>query len=1050
MRGQLYVWGQNGWKVLSLAISCLLSIGCGNPFALNINQLNLIAKQKRGIIQFTDPKLFPREHLINERREDLAFLANALDACNEADIQPEVIRELEVVRLLAVGVGLKVDPAAARNFESSAEIANLKNEIAKVRLEMQLAQLRRDAELLKDQLDAQKSPSSQLKIENDENALSSTTVSEGVTAPTTDEVNKLLEKVDKIVNDLQADARSNIPALTKKGGTAGQIDIFNNRKACRDTIKSVINQTRLDDLHDMDGNTLLRIQVRATVLPGEEKYNDTLGILRMEVEPPPFNDNNSSLITQVYRNWLDYVNRNINRLQNGRIITTPRFLILQQYYQLLYLEVPKSKKASCSGLSSTERKPEECWYLRVALPFTLANFADVSIQASNILIDQLKGAAKAIKDEADAQKIASTEFKNTCDVEFLNGETELKRLVKKDRPGKTAQEAMKLAAKIKLLRPYILAVSASLRDSFGPKQHGSEILINTQFALKDKFFPLINAANEFQNAIASKFPSCKQKNKLKDLSVPDEFKRVLHSAAQRVAAYDVAPAEKVQPVSTAARATEALALAASMVGSLPASGLGASGNLAFSRSAVGKADAIELAPIVVGFAEPVHANNSNDKSKSSFGWLLGPKAVVKPKKQELAFVHPIKPYELYADLSLPGWWPWFKLNTYTAWAPNWRRTDSTTTMDTSGNTLVRTIKVPMRPKAGDMDGLTTMLLKEADVPVLEAPQIVSVEPIVISPCDGRVDFQIWGDNVWRTSMVHFGGRAIDREQMADDGSVATAIKVLPDMRGIVASVDISQVPIRRGDSGTLTIWTPDGRDTFEIRFYDKLKNNTCAKERTDKPRKKPKPPSNLKLRPARVSKCAGIVRFQLMGSNLTANSKINAGGIIGTNVAVLPSKNGLSFDLDVSQIKVIEKQKTLVSVSTEGGDASTVLAFSDHRKSNNECESTQEMKKPTISKIVPAQISICASKVMLTAEGMNMHAPFEASLGGVPAAMLEELPPKKGTLVRFKVDISKFRQNFVGLETTTADIRTAVGLASIDITLKGKPDDCNQPQQPAK
>ena len=48
--------------------------------------------------------------------------------------------------MLAAGIGLNVNRAAARNFESSAEIADLKNDIAKTRLEMQLAQLRRDAE----------------------------------------------------------------------------------------------------------------------------------------------------------------------------------------------------------------------------------------------------------------------------------------------------------------------------------------------------------------------------------------------------------------------------------------------------------------------------------------------------------------------------------------------------------------------------------------------------------------------------------------------------------------------------------------------------------------------------------------------------------------------------------------------------------------------------------------------------------------------------------------------------------------------------------------
>ena len=338
--------------------------------------------------------------------------------------------------------------------------------------------------LLKEQLGALETPVSQPDPVKD--PPSATPVPDEVNTPTMAEVNKLLEKVDKLVNDLQADVRANVAGLTKKGGVAGPIDTFNHRKACRDTVKNVMNQTRLDDLHDMDGNALVRVQVRATVLPGEDGYDNTLGILRMEVEPPTFDDENPSLAAQVYRNWLDYVNQNINRPPKDvgqwkyrRIRTAVRFLILQEYFQLRYLEVPKTgpdggplyeTSKTCSGLRVTERRPAECWYLRVALPIGSADHLDIQSQTPDILIDQLRGAAKGIRDPAVAAITAdTTKLGETCDVELLDNKTELPRLQNSDRPGKTAQQAAKLAIQIKIWPNTLadtLAISAALSDSF--------------------------------------------------------------------------------------------------------------------------------------------------------------------------------------------------------------------------------------------------------------------------------------------------------------------------------------------------------------------------------------------------------------------------------------------------------------------------------------------------------------------------------------------------------------------------------------------------------
>ena len=198
-------------------------------------------------------------------------------------------------------------------------------------------------------------------------------------------------------------------------------------------------------------------------------------------------------------------------------------------------------------------------------------------------------------------------------------------------------------------------------------------------------------------------------------------------------------------------------------------------------------------------------------------------------------------------------------------------------MDVDNEKVTRTVKVPMRHNAGDMDGLTALLLKAANAPVLGAPRIVRVVTRVISACDGKIDFQIWGDNVWRASMVHIGGSAVDRESAAG-GTPVTSIRVLPDMRGVVASIDISKIPIRRGRESMLTVWTPDGRDTAMIAFSHELQDdNTCQKPSVVV-RANPGKPSVSEVRPGRVFACAGTVKFQLLGDNLIANAHINVGG----------------------------------------------------------------------------------------------------------------------------------------------------------------------------
>ena len=1042
-----------------MAIVAISLAGCTNPYGLNINTLELDAEQKHGVIQFTDPKLFTREHLINERQRELTFLAAALAECNSAEVKSELIRELEVVQSISAGIKTTEDPAAGANFERQREIAEIRQDIAKVRTEMQLAQVRRDAELLGDRLAAQEeiTTPSIPEVSNPQD------VANPVTAPTVADLDALFAKVESMATTLRTSSATAQQPLNASGGEVGPIDKFNYRKSCRDAVNNAINRTQLDELHDKDGNTLVRVQLRATVLPGPQDYQHTLGILRMEVVPPNLTSSESPQSANVYQTWLKYVNRNINlpprlgeSLKEQRIRTTPRFVDfpIHGYFDLRYIEVPKynddgsviSQDArACSGLRLSERLPEYCWYLRVALPTGTADSRDIWYHAEDILVDELYGAARGIQS-------SHVPINGPCNVGKLDDSDRFPQLHDSSKPGKTTRQAVTTASRVlqhrRSWRSYAADIPYTLRDSLGV------VFTDTELDHKE----LAKAARAVLDAVRAQRRECD----FEKLVVPDSFLKVIDGSGQRVAAYEVGPAERVQAISTAVRAADAFAMAAAATGSIPSYGLGRSGSFAFLRSAVGRANAMELAPIVVGFTEPVNLNEeqwvaepltSPHQSKDGgipqfhretparFGWLLGPKAVLDPEEQELKFVHPIRPYDLYVDLSLPGWWPEFQLKAYTAWAPNWRDSQvAGATMSTSEESLIRTVRVPMRHNRADMEGLTILLAQAADLPSLDAPRIEEVMPSLIFACNGQIDLQIRGHNVWRASMVHLGGQAINSvgstqdHDEAEKAKVEPVIRILPDMSGIVAALTFAKRDIDGYGETVLTVWTPDGRDSWPITVVESPASGgtDCKKANLVAPPGN-KQPTITALRPAKVSACAGMISLNLLGRHLPSSARIDVGGVLATNVISLPSRSGLSFDLNVDEIPIVMDEAVKVSVSTRGGDDSTTLGFTDARRSgvgaDSTCVGLEKPGSPTIRALYPKQVSACAGATSFQIFGQNLIAHPQIHIGGVMATSVNSLPSGQG--LSFQLNINDVP--IVESQPTTVIVSTEGGDATKDI-----------------
>lgn len=143
----------------------LLLPACSTPYALNVQKVDLSQPQAQGSIMVSDVKLYRREALIKERNDEVAWLNELIKSSETVEFQPELLREIEVIRSFSAGLGLSFDPAAGFNYRQGRalsaaqqqvaldrlaqgeELAAIKQEIALERLRFQLEQLKADLAL---------------------------------------------------------------------------------------------------------------------------------------------------------------------------------------------------------------------------------------------------------------------------------------------------------------------------------------------------------------------------------------------------------------------------------------------------------------------------------------------------------------------------------------------------------------------------------------------------------------------------------------------------------------------------------------------------------------------------------------------------------------------------------------------------------------------------------------------------------------------------------------------------------------------------------------
>jgi hypothetical protein len=249
-------------------------------------------------IQLSDPQLYARATLLNDRRREQTFLEGQLEKSETVTFTPQLQRELTQIASLAAQLGISFSPLAALQHQDFKQSNALQQQLDRLALDFQVAKLQKDLEAFKSSYtgDAAAIP--------DRPASAAPPAAQ--TAPSTAAmVTQLQASLDKLTALLSA-----APALARPADlTADPRETFADRQALRLDLRSALAEAQTDDRHDDVGNSLFRLQFRATITPPEQVSK--WGIAELYLQRP---EGSPDDFKRLYAAWLAH---NTHRLNAG-------------------------------------------------------------------------------------------------------------------------------------------------------------------------------------------------------------------------------------------------------------------------------------------------------------------------------------------------------------------------------------------------------------------------------------------------------------------------------------------------------------------------------------------------------------------------------------------------------------------------------------------------------------------------------------------------------------------------------------------------------------
>lgn len=292
----LVAWGIGGAAV-ALAIGAAVAV-YGVRF--EPDDVNEGEPPRAATIVVSDPQLYARETLINDRREEFEYLGKLLTESadrSKVTFSPQVIRDISVVSALRAAAQAGSADSDTGSNATNSQPANTSNNST-----------------------ATPDPTKQAQ---------------------------------------------NVKADSSKLESSPQ-EAFRDRQAYRGDLRAALASVNLDDLHDLGGNSLFRLQFKVGIFPGEIK--NKFGAAQLTIQRPALKRED---IQTIYRTWLGHITSRINHFDDdGRLNTRHEYgAWLEPHMKLLKLYVSKKSRGS------DEKDPclmpgssEACHALSLAVP----------------------------------------------------------------------------------------------------------------------------------------------------------------------------------------------------------------------------------------------------------------------------------------------------------------------------------------------------------------------------------------------------------------------------------------------------------------------------------------------------------------------------------------------------------------------------------------------------------------------------------------------------------------------------------------------------------
>jgi hypothetical protein len=792
------------FKKLILLLSILILSSCfKTPYSLKVHKINEDNPQQMAVITLSDPQIYQRETLINDRLSEAKLINKLLIESEQIGLEKDtkdfrdeftdqIVRDIETYQAFSLGLDANFNSNDKRSAIHDQELVELTHQIAITEKRLELEELianRTGSELAKSGDDGESDSDGDGNGDSNGNeGEDGNAGSGGVDNPTTN-YQKIFDKNSALLTTMRG---NELTPISKKIKATPQ-DRFRDLQAYRAELRQELAALNLDDLHDHDSNAIYRMQFRATVMPGEHK--DKYGITRLTVHPPKLKDED---MKEIYYAWLNHITYRMNTWNKSN-----NSIDWQIQYSAL-------ESAGLFGVIAIKLSSEST--------------------VENCIPDIIK---------TDSQSSRTYDFDNKCiliafPTQYLESESNTKYFLRESSYIGDSNEIG--LAKLKIIY-----------DELNNKRINKIPINNADFYLAQYLLSVIKQISAKAN-LGREINTHLRKAALRigqigtyyaQQTPPDVFKKIIRILPDKnnTVAYGYArvyaanPMEYSQRLSTTAKSANSMEMALAMSAGLDTKGIDSKLGIGYLKNSAANIAALERVPLVVGFSERLEGKNKLH-DLSAAGWVFGPKARLNAKKKDLELIHSVSAYDVSADFSIPGWWPHVKIKKETAWVGNWFNTDESIRMDSSDSknehsTYFFDVSLPLNRT--DLDGLTNLIAKKTIGSFAELLVINDVKPEVISACSKEVTFLIKGVNIWRGTEVFMSGLRAEK------------ITILPDMEGIAAKFDLDKFyetnnNINQLIGGSqklqLTLWTRNGSDSINVTIQGSRKvignSSTCT------------------------------------------------------------------------------------------------------------------------------------------------------------------------------------------------------------------------------